>query len=530
MSVEIYEKRRARRKSSSLLPRSKGREEKRKNTSVVPLSPRILVVDDDPLICQQLERLYTLSGYTVITALSAEEALPRLQAEDVDLVVTDLWLPGLSGMELTERIRETWSDVPVIVITGHADIGTAVEVLKNGAGDYITKPFSAIAIQESTRAVLERVRVFTEIRQLRRTLKDHYEFGGMLSKMPEMHQVFALIRQVAATDVTVLVEGETGTGKELVARAIHHQSARRTGPFVAINCAGVPETLLESEFFGYERGAFTGANQARLGKLELAHGGTLFLDETESMSLAMQAKLLLVLQDQKVQRLGGTRWTQIDMRVIAASNVPLEDLVAQGQMRRDFFYRINVVPIRLFPLRQRREDIPLLVQDFVRHHPVAIQKHISALSLSAMSQLMTYSWPGNVRELQNVLEKAIVLATTDTIKRIDLPGIRLPAHRDGERTIHAAHAASLREWMEEQEKQYLMQQLVLCGGRIGLTAKNCGLDTKTLYRKMRAHGLDKKIFHQWETKGKSPLTASPPSEINQFIVPDLELGKFGDEG
>ena len=262
---------------------------------------------------------------------------------------------------------------------------------------------------------------------------------------------------------------------------------------MTINCAGVPDTLLESELFGYERGAFTGAEQSRPGKIELADGGTLFLDEIESMSLAMQAKLLLVLQDRKVQRLGGGHRKPIDMRVIAASNVPLEELVAQGQMRSDFYYRVKVVPIRLLPLRQRREDVPLLVQDFLRHHPVAIQKRIGKVSPRAMHGLFHYTWPGNVRELQNVLERAIVLTSGNTIEEVDLPEKETSASTSNNT---APLALPLREWLNEQEKYYLTRQLELYKGKISRTAAQCGVDTKTLYRKMRLYGLDKRTFHE----------------------------------
>jgi DNA-binding NtrC family response regulator len=461
------------------------------------------VVDDDPLVCEQFARLYALSGYTVDVAPSAEKALERLEAGDIDLLVTDIRMPGVSGVELTQRVQKRWPDIPVIVITGDTDIETAVEVLKLGASDYIVKPSTSAAIQEATRTVLEKARVFTEIRHLRRVLRNRYEFGGMLSKTAEMHRVFEIIRMVSATDVTVLVEGETGTGKELVAQAVHHQSTRHKGPFIPINCAGFPETLLESELFGYERGAFTGADQSRPGKIELAHGGTLFLDEIESMPLAMQAKLLLVLQDRKVQRLGGTKRVHIDMRVIAAANIPLADLVAQGRMRSDFYYRINVIPIRLIPLRQRPDDIPLLVQDFLHHHPVAVQKGISSLSPRAMSQLMQYAWPGNIRELQNVLERAIVLARGRSLEDIDLTDGRLAVAPDAVRPA-AALTLPLREWLDEQEKLYLTQQLEACGGRIGLTASRSGVDVKTLYRKMRQYGLDKKTFQQARKEDSLP--------------------------
>jgi transcriptional regulator with PAS, ATPase and Fis domain len=316
---------------------------------------------------------------------------------------------------------------------------------------------------------------------------------------------------VSATDVTVLVEGETGTGKELVASAIHLQSPRRKGPFIPINCAGVPETLLESELFGYERGAFTGAEQSRPGKIELAHGGTLFLDEIESMSLAMQAKLLLVLQDQKVQRLGGSKRVHIDMRVIAASNVPLEELVTKGLMRSDFYYRINVIPIRLIPLRQRRQDIPLLVQDLLHHHPLALRKRINGLSPQAMGQLMQYNWPGNVRELQNVMERAIVLTSGRVIEHVDLPetGLVVPGE-----TRRSAPTLPLREWLNEQEKQYLIQQLEACGGKISLVARNCGVDVKTLYRKMRQHGLDKRFFRR---QGEDDVVVDREPRVNGKI-------------
>ncbi|MGE0822160.1 MAG: sigma-54-dependent transcriptional regulator [Candidatus Binatia bacterium] len=462
------------------------------NTATTQMVPQILIVDDDEALCHFLRQTYVQSGYAADIVSSAEEALQRIADGTVDIVVTDISLPGLSGIGLIEEMQKSFPDIPVIVLTAYADVDSAVEILKLGAADYLVKPVSTSAIRESTRTVIEKNRLLIEIRHLRRTFKDRYDFGGILSKAPQMHQVFEVIRMVAGTDVTVLIEGETGTGKELVASSIHHQSERRQGPLVTINCAGVPDTLLESELFGYERGAFTGADQPRPGKIEVAHGGTLFLDEIESMSLAMQAKLLLVLQDHMVQRLGGTRRTRVDMRVIAATNVPLEDLVTQGLMRRDFYYRINVVSLRLLPLRQRCEDIPLLVQDFLNHHPLAVRKKIRSLSTTALSRLLHYPWPGNVRELQNVLERAIVLTTGHTIERIDLPRAKAGFRPDGT-TISTM--LPLREWLSEQECHYLTHQLALSGGKIAVTAANCGVDAKTLYRKMRLYGLDRHEFH-----------------------------------
>lgn len=462
----------------------------------VSFVPHILIVDDDENIGSGLKQVLLESGYSVSTCQQASDALVELEKEHIDLVVTDIRLPGMSGVDLTKRILEKWADVPIIVMTGYSEIEIAVEVLKLGASDFIRKPFTPAAIRESVNIVLEQSRVFVDIRHMRNELKETCEFGGMLSRTAEMHRVFETIRMVAETDATVVIEGETGTGKELVATAIHHQSTRKAGPFVAINCAGVPETLLESELFGYERGAFTGADYARAGKIELAHRGTLFLDEVESMPLSMQAKLLLVLENQKVQRLGSNHWTQIDMRVVAATNVPMKELKSRGLMRSDFYYRLNVVLIPLLPLRSRIEDIPLLVQDFLRHQPIAKRKNITKVSTETMNHLMSYDWPGNIRELQNVLEKALVLCRSRIIENVELPDASSNADQEPESSseIPYAEEGPLDEWIREQEKAYLVRRLEASGGRIDLTAKSCGVDVRTIHRKMRLHGLDKKDF------------------------------------
>ena len=454
-------------------------------------TPNLLVVDGDATVRQQLKRLYVQSGYSVVAVGSAEEAIRWLQRGDIDFAITDINLPRVDGIQLMSYMHQNFPDVPVIAITGHADISAAVKILKLGASDFIVKPFDLSAVQESTRVALEKSHVYMEIRHLRRWLQNRSIFGGMLSKTPEMHRVFETIRILAHTDTTVLVEGETGTGKELVATAIHYQSGRRKGPFVTINCAGFPESLLESELFGYEKGAFTGAAHAKAGKIELADGGTLFLDEIESMSVVMQGKLLCVLQDQKLQRLGGNSTSRVDMRIIAASNVPSKEMVAEGKMRADFYYRINIIPIHLIPLRQRKVDIPLLVHDFLRHHAVAVGKGIDTISKHVMGTLLDYSWPGNVRELQNVLERAIVLATGRTIDAVDLPNFTEKAQWYENRVVYPG---SLDQWMKEQEKQYLVQKLDALGGSVALTAKSSGIGLRTLSRKIRLHDLDPKAF------------------------------------
>ena len=460
-------------------------------TTLPDLVPRVLLVDAEPMMCKQLERSLGRDGYTVITAASAEEGLKKLDRGGIDIVITDLRLPGLSGVEFTKRIREAFPDVPVVAMTAYAEIATAVIVLKLGASDYLVKPFSAAAIQESILNSVERARGFIEIRRFKEQLKGQYELGGMLSKSPEMHRVFEIIRTVANTNSTVVVEGETGTGKELVAKAIHYQGQRRAGPFVTINCAGLPESLLESELFGYEQGAFTGADRARPGKIERAHEGTLFLDEIESMPLSMQSKLLLVLESQKVERLGGTRCTRIDMRVIAASNIPLKDLVAEGRMRKDFYYRINVISIELIPLRRRLDDIPLLVYGFLHQYPVAKERGITEVSKSVMARLMQFHWPGNIRELHNVLERAIVMTQGTTIKEVELPATELCREFNWD---NKTSNLTLREWLQEQEKTYLARKLESFEGKVSLTAKSCGIGVRSLSRKMTLLGLDKKTF------------------------------------
>jgi transcriptional regulator with PAS, ATPase and Fis domain len=311
-----------------------------------------------------------------------------------------------------------------------------------------------------------------------------------------MQRVFETIRMLAPTDATVVIEGETGTGKELVARTIHQQSSRKNGPFVTINCGGLPENLFESELFGYERGAFTGADRARAGKIELANHGTLFLDEIENMPLNLQAKLLLVLNDQSVHRLGASHPTQVNMRVIAASNVPLKELVAHERMRSDFYFRILVVSMRLPPLRHRLGDLPILIQDFLYHHPLALQKKITNISEEALDYLRQYSWPGNIRELQNVLVKAVIVAKSRvlSVKDFDNDLLTCEAGSDGTKRKRLTEL-SLAQWVREQEKEYLVHKLGMFRGRIDLTAKSCGVDVRTLHRKMQIFGIDKKAFN-----------------------------------
>jgi DNA-binding NtrC family response regulator len=461
---------------------------------------RILIVDDDPLIRRQLEGLYAAHAYAVESASDVEAALERLSGADFSLAVVDLKMPGKDGISLTNEIRERWPAVDVIMITGYGSIKGAVEAMRQGACDYITKPFEPDDILLATQKVLERRRLLDEIEYLRKQLSDRYTFANMVSRDPAMIETFATIEMLAQSDVTVVITGESGTGKELVARAIHFQGKRKGGRFVAINCAAVPEPLLESELFGYERGAFTGAVQERVGKIEAANGGTLFLDEVESIPLAMQAKLLRVLEERTIERLGSNRPRPVDMRVVVASNQDLASAVAAGRMREDFYYRINVVPVHLPPLRQRIADVPLLVADFLRSNEMAREKGINRVSDRALAQLMGYSWPGNIRELLNVMERAVLRAKGDTIREVDVSGAEPHVSQQRER---GDVRLPLRQYLKNAEREYLARVLEHYRGSIAPTARHALIDQATLHRKIRLHGLRPSEFRR---NGRSGLS------------------------
>src|SRR5258706_2446965 len=423
------------------------------------METRILIVDDDPFICRQLEELYSSKRYAVACAGNSNEALRLLGEQEFALAVVDLKIPGTDGIGLTREIRDRWSDLDVIMITGYASIKGAVEAIKQGASDYITKPFQKEEILLATEKILEKRRLLDEINYLRSQLSDRYSFANMVSRNRVMHEIFETISVLAQNDATVLIYGDSGTGKELAARALHFQGQRKGGRFVAINCAAFPDTLLESELFGYERGAFTGAIHDRVGKIELASGGTLFLDEIESISLNMQLKLLRVLEEREVEKLGANRRIKVNMRIICATNMDLASAVAEGRMREDFFYRVNVVPVKIPPLRDRIEDIPLLVCEFLRNSEMARDRGINRLSNRALSQLMSYQWPGNVRELGNVIERAILRTSGAVIREVDLPGHaslgRETAVSGNGRQAGYDFEVPLKEYLRRAEKDYL---------------------------------------------------------------------------
>jgi DNA-binding NtrC family response regulator len=454
----------------------------------------VLIVEDHDRLREQLGQFYEQEGYRVSTAVSGEEGIEKLGQEKFSIVVSDIKMPGIDGFQLARHVREKYPDTDIILITAFGHIKQAVEAMKLGASDYITKPFQPEAIRLVSQKLIEKRRLLDEVRELRQRVHDGYSLEDIVSKSPRMLKVFDLIRSLAETDSSVLITGETGTGKELVARAIHNLSRRKTKPFVPINCGAFPETLLESELFGYEKGAFTGAIQSRSGKVEIADGGTLFLDEIESMATSMQVKLLRVLQEREVERLGGNRRVKIDMRVIAATNVDLSLCLARGTLREDFYYRINVIPVHLPPLRERLEDLPLLISHILGHHAVAREKKVSQVSSKVLDQMLTYHWPGNIRELENIIERAVVKCQADVIEEVDLPSSPVRVVDLHYSTSNGDGEVSLKDWLLNSEKDYLRGLLIKHKGSISSTAKEADVDNKTLYRKMKRHGLHKESF------------------------------------
>jgi len=381
----------------------------------------ILVIDDDRGNCDLLADILSREGFEVTTAHNGAEAIRLLDEYCFDVVLTDLRMPEVDGIKVLEYLKQSSPCTPGIVFTGYGSIESAVEAMKAGAFDYITKPFHMDEMKIVIKKALEYQKLQKENIILKRQLKKKYKFENIIGDSKPIQKVFEMIEKVADTDSTVLIQGESGTGKELVARAIHYNSHRSNKPLIPVNCGAIPENLLESELFGYEKGAFTGAHKTRIGRFEMANGGTIFLDEVSDMSPALQVKLLRVLQEQKFERIGGVKSTKVDVRIIAATNKDLEKAVAQGTFREDLFYRLNVIPIVLPPLRERKSDIPLLVHHFLKRFNQTKKRNVTEISPEALELLMNYHWPGNVRELENLIDRLVVLNTSGIIRPEDLP-------------------------------------------------------------------------------------------------------------
>jgi len=435
---------------------------------------RILVVDDDPASRDLLRKVLATEGHQVVQAADGREALAELQRQPADLVVSDIRMPDVDGVQLLERLREVAPDVPVILVTAFGDVEGAVEAIRRGAFDYLPKPYDVDGIRMLVRRALTQAALVSENRELRRQVRDKYRLEGIVGRSESMLQVFKTAARVAQSDATVLIEGESGTGKEQVARAIHAASKRAGGPFVAVDCGAIAEGVLESELFGHARGAFTGAQASRRGLFEEASHGTLFLDEMGDVGPALQARLLRALQEGEIRRVGANEPIPVDVRVLAATNKDLAARVKQGKFREDLYYRINVVTIRLPPLRERREDVPLLAEHFAAKHG---RPEGAAITSEARELLLAYDWPGNVRELENVIARALALNPSGLVVPEDLP-----ERLRGLPPSVPPPGSSDRPTLAEVERRYAVQVLAETGGNKTRAAEILGIDRKTLYR------------------------------------------------
>jgi len=451
------------------------------------VSPLVLIVDDERSNLESLERIFAREGWRTAAATSGEEALEALRRERPSVVVTDLMMPGMGGAELLRAVKAIAPETEVVLVTAYGTVEAAVSAMKEGAYDFITKPVRRHAIVKSVRQALERASLVAENRALRARLAELAPAEGdgeLLGAAPAFRAALDTLRQVAPSSATVLLQGESGTGKELAARLLHRLSPRAAGPFVPVNCAALPESILESELFGHERGAFTGAAQRREGRFERAHGGTLFLDEIADMSPASQVKLLRVLQDGVVERLGGTQPVQVDVRIVAATNRDLPAEVKAGRFREDLFYRLDVVSVRLPPLRERREDVPVLATSFLRRFAAQNRRAVAGFTDAALRALDAYDWPGNVRELQHAVERAVVLCRGDAVDAADLPEAVREAAAGAPPPPGGALSVPLGTPLEEIERRVIRETLRQTRGDKNLAARLLGVAARTIYRKL----------------------------------------------
>jgi DNA-binding NtrC family response regulator len=465
------------------------------------MTRRILVVDDEPLIREHLKVLLELDGHTVETAEDGQTALEALRSRSFSLLITDLRLPDLDGRELLAATRNENIPIGLIVLTGYGDTQVALDAMRGGADDFVTKPFEPEHLRHLVHKVLDRRGLIDELEGLRQRMREDYSFHNMVSKSPKMRKIFDLIEHVGPLGSTVLIQGETGTGKELVAQALHAADAsRRRGPWVAFNCAALTESLLESELFGHEKGAFTGADAKKRGKFEQADGGTLFLDEVGDVSPAMQAKLLRVLQSGTFERVGGTTTKKVDCRILTATNKSLEDEVKAGRFRSDLFYRLNVIKIALPPLRERTEDIPLLAAHFLEKLRAMSTPPVTDIDHAAMQALLDHAWPGNVRELENAIKAAVAMADGTIIHREALPANIAPesSRRAGASLIDLDRP--LLEVTEELvgrvEREYFSKLLRQYKGNVARCAKHSGLSRRSVTQKLQKYELDRAAYRE----------------------------------
>ncbi|RJR27493.1 MAG: sigma-54-dependent Fis family transcriptional regulator [Candidatus Latescibacterota bacterium] len=449
------------------------------------MSKRVLIVDDEQSIRSSLERLLTFEKFKTFSAADGRAAIELAASERVDIVLLDIKMPGMDGLEVLEALREQYPSLPVIIISGHGTINTAVEATKLGAFDFLEKPIDMERLLLTIRNGLAQAELARRNVQLERRVGLKTEIIG---NHPEMLSIMETVTRVAPTNARVLIMGENGTGKELVARKLHELSKRAGEPFVEVNCAAIPEELIESELFGHEKGSFTGAVSQRIGKFELADGGTLFLDEVGDMSLSAQAKVLRVLQESVFERVGGTETKRVDVRVLAATNKNLIEEAGKGRFREDLFYRLNVVPIRIPPLRERASDIKMLAEYFLREVAGELGRSLKKLSPDALDALMAYSWPGNVRELRNLIERLCILTSGDVIRRDDLPALTIVREEDARKDPFGLR--TYQEFKDFMEKEYLERKLRENNGNVSRTARQLDMQRSNLYKKLEKYGID----------------------------------------
>ncbi|MFC1763580.1 sigma-54-dependent transcriptional regulator [Planctomycetota bacterium] len=450
----------------------------------MPSPANILVIDDEESMRDSCRQALARNGNRVAVAQDGSKGLSMLEAESFDLVILDLKMPGLSGMEVLKRIRQYDPDAIVIVITGYATVESAVEAMKRGAYDFIPKPFTPDSLRAIVKRALDRRELALENVLLRGELRARFGPEVIVGQSKSMRRIEALVLKVGPTDTTVLISGESGTGKELLARAIHRYSSRKDKTFVAVDCSSLVENLFESELFGHVKGSFTGATATKYGRFELANGGTLFFDEIGNIGTNIQTKLLRVLQEREITKVGSAQIIKVDVRIVAATNIDLGKAVEMGMFREDLFYRLNVVPIMLPPLRERRDDIPLLADYFLKKYNTKRKKNIRSISDRAMNALIQYDWPGNVRELENAIERAVVLAWNDVVEPSDLLyyglSVETPSRPDTD-------AAPPPQRLVDLEKDHIAKALKMFNGHKGKTAKWLGIDRKTLRSKLKRY-------------------------------------------
>lgn len=448
---------------------------------------RILVVDDEKNIRDGLMRALSLEKYEVVLAENGEQALKILQEDIVDLAIVDLKMPRISGEELLKRMRKSYSDIPVIILTGHGTIENAVDTMRQGAYDFLTKPLNLEKLFLVINRALDRKKLEIENRELRQQLDSKYQFANIIGASPAIERVFDVVKQVAPSNANILLTGESGTGKELIANAIHRISPRRDNPLVKVHCAALSETLLESELFGHEKGSFTGAVSRKKGRFELADSGTLFLDEIGEVSPMVQVKLLRVIQERAFERVGGETTIHVDVRIVAATNKDLMEEVKKGNFREDLYYRLKVVSIHLPPLRERKTDIPLLVSSFIKEFARQNSKGDLTITPKAITYLEAYDWPGNIRELRNVVENLVVMCKGDVISEDLLPQEILKGGDSNEIVLKPGIT------LEEAEKILIQQTLIQTKGNKTKAAEVLGIGRKTLHRKLEEYQLKENV-------------------------------------